>query len=122
MKRLNPKEEQIMQILWQLENAFMKDIWEALATPRPPITTTASIVKKLETEGFIDHETFGRTHRYFPAIKKEAYRQSSFKNLVDNYFGGSPKQLLSYFVDKEEMDESALDELLQEIKKKKSEE
>ena len=120
MKRLNPKEEQIMQILWQLENAFMKDIWEALATPRPPITTTASIVKKLETAGFIDHETFGRTHRYFPAVKKEDYRQSSFKNLVDNYFGGSPKQLLSYFVDKEEMDESELDELLQEIKKKKS--
>ena len=122
MKRLNPKEEQIMQILWQLENAFMKDIWEALSEPRPPITTTASIVKKLETEGFIDHETFGRTHRYFPAIKKEAYRQSSFKNLVDNYFGGSPKQLLSYFVDKEEMDETALDELLQEIKKKKGDE
>ncbi|MFK7981008.1 MAG: BlaI/MecI/CopY family transcriptional regulator [Saprospiraceae bacterium] len=121
MKRLNPKEEQIMQILWQLENAFMKDIWEALETPRPPITTTASIVKKLETAGFVDHETFGRTHRYFPAIKKEDYRQSSFKNLVDNYFGGSPKQLLSYFVDKEEMGETELDELLQEIKDKKKE-
>ena len=119
MKRLNPKEEQVMQILWQLENAFMKDIWEALAEPRPPITTIASIVKKLETEQFIDHETFGRTHRYFPAIKKEVYRQSSFKNLVDNYFGGSPKQLLSYFVQKEDIDEEELDELLAEIKKKK---
>ena len=122
MKKLTPKEEQIMQILWRLENAFMKDIWEALREPRPPITTTASIVKKLETACFIDNESFGRNHRYYPKVKKEDYRQSSFKNLVDNYFGGSPKQLLSYFVDKEEMDESALDELLQEIKKKKSEE
>ena len=119
MKRLTTKEEAIMQILWQLENAFMKEIWEELEEPRPPITTTASIVKKLETAGFIDHESFGRNHRYFPKIKKEDYRQSSFKNLVDNYFGGSSKQLLSYFVDKENIDETELDELLQEIKKKK---
>lgn len=118
MKRLTTKEEQIMQILWQLENAFMKDIWEALAEPRPPITTTASIVKKLETAGFIDHESFGRNHRYFPKINKEDYRQSSFKNLVDNYFGGSPKQLLSYFVDKEGIESEELNELLKEIKKK----
>ncbi|MEM1124344.1 MAG: BlaI/MecI/CopY family transcriptional regulator [Bacteroidota bacterium] len=118
MKRLNPKEEQVMQILWQLDNAFMKDIWEALDEPRPPITTTASIVKKLESEGFIDHETFGRTHRYFPAIKKEAYRQTSFERLIDNYFGGSSKQLLSYFVQQENLDSEELDELLEEIKKK----
>lgn len=118
MKRLSPKEEQIMQILWRLEQAFMKDIWEALDEPRPPITTTASIVKKLEGEGFISHETFGRTHRYYPAIKKEAYRQSSFERLIDNYFGGSPKQLLSYFVQKENLDEKGLDELLAEIKRK----
>lgn len=120
MKRLNPREEQIMQILWQQENAFMKDIWEALTEPRPPVTTIASIVKKLETAGFIDHETFGRTHRYFPIIKKEDYRQSSFRNLVDNYFGGSSKQLLSYFVQKEAINEDELDELLEAIKKKKT--
>jgi len=103
MKRLNPKEEQIMQILWQLENAFMKD----------------TIVKKLETAGFIAHETFGRTHRYYAAIKKEAYRNTSFERLIDNYFGGSPKQLLSYFVQKEELDSEELDALLEEIKKRK---
>ena len=119
MKRLNAKEEQIMQILWELENAFMKDIWEALDEPRAPITTIASIVKKLEKEGFIDHEAFGRTHRYFPAIKKEDYRQSSFKRLVDNYFGGSPKQFLSYFMEKEDLGHEELDELLDKIKKKK---
>lgn len=120
MKRLNPKEEQVMQIIWQLETAFMKDIWEALEEPRPPITTTASIVKKLETEGFIGHETFGRTHRYFPAVKKEAYRQTSFERLIDNYFGGSPKQLLSYFMQKEDLDSEELDALLEEIKRKKT--
>jgi len=117
MKKLSPKEEQLMQILWRLKNAFLKDIWEQLQEPRPPITTTASIVKKLESEGFIDHETFGRMHRYFPKITKEDYRNSSVKSLVKNYFGGSPKQLLSYFVTKEKMDTEEITKLLEEIKK-----
>jgi predicted transcriptional regulator len=70
----------------------------------------------LEKEGFIDHETFGRNHRYFPLVKKEAYRQSSFRNLIDNYFGGSSKQLLSYFVKEENIDEAEIEALLREIK------
>ena len=118
MKKLTPKEEQIMQILWRLENAFLKDIWEALSEPRPPITTTASIVKKLESEGFIDHETFGRMHRYFPKVAKEDYRNSSLKSLVHNYFEGSPAQLLSHFVKEENMDMEDIQRLLEEIKKK----
>lgn len=122
MKKLAPKEEQIMQILWQLETAFLKDIWEELSEPRPPITTTASIVKKLETEGFIDHETFGRMHRYFPKIAKADYRNSSLKSLVHNYFGGSPEQLLSHFVKEENLDAEEIARLLKEIKKMENEE
>ena len=118
MKKLSPKEEQLMQILWRLKNAFLKDIWEQLQEPRPPITTTASIVKKLESEGFIDHETFGRMHRYFPKITKEVYRNSSVKSLIKNYFGGSPKQLLSYFVNEEKMDTEEIQRLLKEIENK----
>jgi len=117
MKKLAPKEEQIMQILWRLENGFLKEIWEEVATPRPPITTIASIVKKLESEGFIDHETFGRTHRYFPKVTKEQYRNSSLKSLVSNYFEGSPAQLLSHFVKEENLDAAEITRLLEEIKK-----
>jgi len=118
MKKLAPKEEQIMQILWQVEHAFLKDIWEQLEAPRPPITTVASIVKKLASEGFIDHETFGRMHRYFPKVAKEEYRNSSLKSLVHNYFEDSPKQLLSYFVEEEKMDMEEITRLLKEIENK----
>ena len=90
----------------------------AIAEPRPPITTIASIVKKLEKEGFIAHESFGRTHRYFAKIKKEDYGKSSLKQLLNNYFGGSPKQVLSYFVEEEAMDKRTIEELLKEIKDK----
>ena len=118
MKKLAPKEEQIMQILWQIEPAFLKEIWEQIAAPRPPITTVASIVKKLEKEAFIDHESFGRNHRYFAAIKKEQYRASSFKALMNNYFGGSPQQLFSYFVKEEKMEAEEINRLLKEIEDK----
>ena len=118
MKKLAPREENVMQILWQLQQAFLKEIWEQIEEPRPPITTIASIVKKLETEGFIDHESFGRSHRYFAKIKKETYRKSSLKSLLNNYFEGSPKQLLSYFVAEENVDSEEISKLLEEIQKK----
>lgn len=120
MKKLAPREEAVMQILWQLEQAFLKEIWEQLDEPRPPITTIASIVKKLENEDFIDHESFGRSHRYFAKIKKEDYRKSSIKSLLNNYFEGSPKQLLSYFVEEENVDSEEISKLLQEIQDKES--
>ena len=120
MKKLTPKEEEVMQILWKLQQAFLKEIWEQVNEPRPPITTVASIVKKLEKEGFIDHESFGRTHRYFAKIKKAAYRKSSIKSLLNNYFEGSPKQLLSYFVEEENVDSKEISKLLKEIQKKDS--
>lgn len=118
MKKLTPKEEQVMQILWQLKNAFLKEIWEGIDEPRPPITTIASIVKKLEGEGFIAHESFGRTHRYFAKTTKETYRNSSLKSLFHNYFEGSPKQMLSYFVKEENMDAEEINRLLKEIEEK----
>lgn len=116
MKRLNYKEEQIMQVLWQLGKGFVKEIVDELPAPRPPITTVSSIIRKLEAKGLVGHEAFGKTHRYYPVLKKEAYRKSSFKAFLNNYFGGSPEQLLSYFVKEEDLDPKDLDRLLEKIK------
>jgi len=118
MRRLNSKEEQIMQILWRLKHAFVKEIRAEMDDPRPPITTVSSVVRKLEGEGFIGHENFGKTYRYFPALEQEEYRKSTFRRLLDNYFGGSPRQLLSYFVEEEDVSPEELDDILEEIRKK----
>ncbi len=118
MIRLNDKEEQVMQILWKLERAFVKEIVAEMEEPPPPMTTVSSIVRKLEAEGLVAHESFGKTHRYYPVLKKKDYRKSSFRRMLDDYFGGSPEQLLSYFVKEEKADPEALQELLDDIKKK----
>lgn len=117
MKRLNEREEQIMQILWRLKNAFVKEIMAEMPAPKPPITTISSIVRKLETEGIIGHESFGKTHRYFPILEKSAYRKSFFQRMLNNYFGGSTEQLLSFFVDEQDLPPEELDRLLEKIKK-----
>ena len=108
-----------MQILWRLKTAFVKEIMAELPKPKPPVTTVSSIVRKLETEGLIGHEAFGKTHRYFPILKKEDYRKSSFLKLVKNYFGGSPEQVLSFFLKEEQVDPKEIDRLLDKIKKEK---
>ncbi len=116
-RRLTGREEAIMQILWKLEKAFVKEIMDELDEPKPPVTTVSSVVRKLEEEGIIGHEAFGKSHRYYPILQKEEYRRSAFRRFLDNYFGGSPEQVLSYFVNEENVAPEELDDLLEKIKK-----
>ena len=118
MKQLNEKEEQVMQILWRLQKAFVKEIRAEMSEPKPPVTTLSSLVRKLDQEGIIGRESFGKTHRYFPILKKEDYRKKSMKKLLTNYFSGKPEQLLSYFVKEERIDVDELSDLLEQIKKR----
>ena len=115
-KPLKHKEEAVMQILWKLRKAFVKEIVKEMKE-HTPYNTVSSIVRKLQKEGYIGYEDFGKTHRYFPLIEKETYRKSSFQRFVDNYFGGSPEQVLPYFVKEENIKPNELNELLERIKK-----
>ncbi len=114
---LTHKEEEVMQILWKLDRAFVKEILEEMPNPKPPYNTISSIVRKLEGMGLVAHESFGKTHRYYAVLKKEEYRKSSFKELMNNYFGGSVEQLMSFFVKEEKVDIEDLNEILEKIKK-----
>lgn len=107
-----------MQVLWRLERAFVKEIVAELESPRPPVTTVSSIVRKLEAEGLVGHEEFGKTYRYYPILKKKDYRKSFFRQMMEDYFGGSTEQLLSHFVQEENMDPANLKKLLDKIKNK----
>ena len=119
MKKLTHREEEIMTILWRLEKAFVNDILEEMEE-KPPYNTVSSIVRKLVSEGLIGYEAFGKTHRYFPILKKEDYRAGALRSFVNNYFGGSPSALLSYFVKEENVDQDELNRLLDEIKKREN--
>ena len=115
MRKLNQKEEQIMQILWRLGRAFTKEIRAEMEDPKPPITTISSTVRKLEQEGWLGYEAFGKTYRYYPIIAQEDYLKSSFKRMVNSYFDGSPSRLLSFFAKEEQVNADELNQILKEI-------
>lgn len=120
IKELTRAEEQLMQILWQLQKGFVKDIIEELPEPKPAYNTVSTIVRILETKGFVDHKAFGKTHEYYPVISKEEYQNFATDKLMSGYFDNSVKHMFSYFVKKEKIDMKEADEIMKLIEKLKN--
>ena len=121
MRDLTKAEEQIMQVLWNIQPAYVKDIIAALPVPKPAYSTVSTIVRILESKGFIDHEAFGTTHRYFAVVSKDEYSHFSMKKMLENYFDGSLKQMVSFISTKEKLTLSEMDELMKELENLKKE-
>ncbi len=119
MEELTKAEERIMQVLWKLQHAFVKDIIDELAEePKPPYNTISSIVRLLEKKGYVSYKAYGKTYEYFPAITKEAYTKTTFSKLFAGYFDNSPSSLLSFMVKEEKLSEKDIEELKALINKK----
>ena len=122
MKELTKAEDQIMQVLWRLQKAFVKDLIDELPKPKPAYNTVSTIIRILETKGFVDHKAYGKTHEYFPLVSKEKYTKFYLNNMLTGYFEGSLHNLVSFFANENKLDLKEIDQLmshLKEIKKKK---
>lgn len=117
MKELTKAEEQIMQELWTLEKAFVKEIVDRLPEPKPAYNTVSTIIRILEKKGFVDHYAYGKTHQYFPLISKTDYTKSYFRNFLSGYFSNSFQEMVSFFAKEDKMSLSELEELVKEVGK-----
>jgi BlaI family penicillinase repressor len=123
IKELTKAEEQVMQILWQLKEAIVKDIIEGMPEPKPAYNTVSTVVRVLEGKGFIDHKAYGNSHVYFPAISEDDYKKFAFDKMMKGYFSNSYKSLVSFIVDEKNLDINELDELsalINNLKNKKA--
>ena len=121
METLTKKEEQVMQILWNIKEGFVNDIIKEMGDEKIPYNTISSIVRILEKKGFVDFKSYGKSHMYFPKISKSAYRKYAFKKLLSSYFDGSYEKVVSFIANEEEIDNKELKEienLKKEIKKR----
>jgi len=118
MKQLTKAEEDIMQVLWQLKKANVKTIIAEFPEPKPAYNTVSTIVRILESKGFVDYEKQGKGHVYFPIMQKQDYSNQSINKLVDNYFQGSFKSMVSFFMKKNDISLNDLESVLKEINKK----
>ncbi len=118
MKQLTKAEEEIMQVLWHLENASVKEVIYELPEPKPAYNTVSTIIRILENKGFVDYKKQGKGHIYFPLLKKQEYSNQSINNLVDNYFQGSFKSMVSFFVKKNDINLKDMEAILKDINTK----
>ena len=119
MKPLTKAEEQIMQSIWKLEEAFLKDILEAQPEPKPHSNTVATIVKILVDKGFVGVTPLGRVHRYYPLVSKATYSSGTMRNLVEGYFEGSFSDAVTFMVKQKDISVKELELLLHQIKQTK---
>lgn len=120
MKELTKAEDQIMQILWRLEKAFVKDIIDHLPEPKPAYNTVSTIVRILEKKGFVGYKAYGKTHEYFPLVQREHYTRFYLNNMVKGYFNGSFQNLVSFFAKENNLNVQDLDHLMKELENLKN--
>ncbi len=120
MKTLTKAEEQIMQVLWKLGKAFLRQIVDAMPNPKPHQNTVATLLKILVEKEFVGVTVLGRHHEYFPLISKEEYSKKTMKQIVKGYFEGSFSNIVSFMVKENNISVEELEKLLQQIKKQKT--
>ena len=119
MKPLTKAEEQIMQVIWKLDKAFLREIIDELPTPKPHNNTVATILKILVEKEFVGITVFGRMHQYYPLVSKDAYSKTTMKSLVKGYFEGSFSNAVSFMVKENNLSIDDLELLLKQLKKNK---
>jgi BlaI family transcriptional regulator, penicillinase repressor len=122
MITLTKAEEKIMQILWDLEKGFVKDILACYDEPKPPYNSVSTIVRVLVKKEIVGYKQYGGSHQYYPLISKEEYSKGQMSRLVKDYFSNSFKQVASFFSENKKLKPSEVDEvikMLEEIKAKK---
>lgn len=115
-KELTKAEEQVMQAIWKVGQGFANEIVTAVEGGAV-YNTVLTVVRILEQKGYVAHETFNRSNRYYPVISREEYMQQQLNGFAQRYFGSSAKALVSFLVDKNEVSLEDLESITKELEK-----
>ena len=115
--QLTKAEEQVMQILWALEECTVQDIREKFDEPKPARTTIATVLTVLENKGFAKHKTFGRINVYYPEIAKTSYSKTQLSGMLKNYFNDSFAAMTSFFAKENNITLEEMDSILEDARK-----
>lgn len=119
MNKLTAKEEEVMRYFWDNEALFVKELVEIYPEPKPHINTLSTYVRALEEKGFLSHDTFGTTYRYFAIVSEDEYSNRTLKNVVKRYFDNSYLSVVSSLIKDENISVDEIRSLLDEVEKNK---
>lgn len=112
--KLSKSEEQLMQYIWKLENAFMNELLDQYPEPKPASSTVATLLKRMQDKGYVGYKKMGRSRQYYPLIKKSHYFSKHINSIIEKYFDDSPASFASFFTRETNLTNEQLREL-QEI-------
>ncbi len=115
--QLTKAEEQVMQYLWEIEEGLVQNVRDCFQDPKPSRTTVSTILRILETKGFVDHKANGRVYTYYPLIQKEDYSKHQLFGMLKNYFNNSFASMASFFAKESDMSIQEMEALLENTKK-----
>lgn len=116
---LTPKEEELMNLFWDNGKLFVREIVELYPDPKPHFNTLSTFVRGLEDKGYVEHEEFGNSYRYFAAISRDEFHNESLKGLIGKYFNNSVMSAVSSLVAEEEISLEDLKKLISEVENSK---
>ncbi len=118
--QLTKAEEQVMQILWGMEEGIVKDIRNNFPDPKPARNTVSTVVRILEKKGFIGHNAYGKIYVYYPLISKQEYSKGQLFGLMESYFNNSFPAMASFFARESDLSVKELEIILEDTRKELS--
>jgi BlaI family penicillinase repressor len=118
LDKLTRQEEDLMQVIWSLQEGNIKTFLEGMPEPKPPYTTLASTIKNLEKKGYVTSRLFGNTYLYKPVVTALEYKQHFVQGFVQNYFNNSYKDMVNFFVTQKKLKPKELKEIINLIEEK----
>lgn len=115
--QLTKAEEQIMQILWELDEGVVKDIREKFDDPKPARNTIATVLKVLEKKGYVDHKAYANVFLYYPVVSKREYSSHQLFGLLEDYFNNSFPAMTSFFAREKNLSVNELDGILEDARR-----
>lgn len=120
MERLTPREEELMRWFWTRGPLFVRELVELYPEPRPHFNTLSTMVRTLESKGYVSHKSYGNTYQYFPVVTEEEFRRSTLKGVIRKYFDNSYLGAVSTLIREEQISVDELRELIDRIERQQS--
>jgi BlaI family transcriptional regulator, penicillinase repressor len=111
INHLTSAEENLMRLFWKLESFYLKDIMEQHPEPKPHQNTVSTYLKILVEKGYLSTEKEGRIFKYNVILPFEEYRKFLLKELSQNFFHDSGKEILSLLIQEKLISQTDLQDL-----------
>lgn len=122
MEPLGDLQLQVMERVWQLGQATVSDVYEALRSRRKiAYTTVLTTLRALERRGMVAHTMHGKAYLYRPVVSREAYTEARLDRFVDDLFDGRKEKLLCHLLGAERVSAAELKKIRRMLSAKRME-